>query len=137
MSARALILVVDDDPAIVRALQGLLQVAGYATASAGTGAGALEAAALHPPDLILLDMVLPDMDGVAVCARLREWTERPIVMLSALDGDALKIAALDMGADDYLRKPFSTGELLARLRAVMRRSARVEDEGPMVGSATW
>ena len=72
------------------------------------------------------------MDGVAVCARLREWTERPIVMLSALDGDALKIAALDMGADDYLRKPFSTGELLARLRAVMRRSARVDDGGPVI-----
>ena len=132
MNDRALILVVDDDRAIVRALQSVLEVAGYATQSAGSGAAALEAAALRPPDLILLDMVLPDMDGVAVCARLREWTERPIVMLSALDGDALKIAALDAGADDYLRKPFSTGELLARLRAVMRRSARVEDGGPVV-----
>ena len=99
---------------------------------ANTGAAALEAAALRPPDLILLDMILPDIDGVAVCGRLREWTERPIMMLSALDGDALKIAALDAGADDYLRKPFSTGELLARVRAVMRRSARVDDGGPVV-----
>ncbi len=132
MNDRALILVVDDDRAIVRALQSVLEVAGYATQAAGSGAAALETAALRPPDLILLDMVLPDMDGVAVCARLREWTERPIVMLSALDGDALKIAALDAGADDYLRKPFSTGELLARLRAVMRRSARIEDGGPVV-----
>ena len=132
MNDRANILVVDDDRAIVRALQSVLEVAGYATQAAGSGAAALESAALRPPDLILLDMVLPDMDGVAVCARLREWTERPIVMLSALDADALKIAALDAGADDYLRKPFSTGELLARLRAVMRRSARVEDGGPVV-----
>ena len=132
MSDRAFVLVVDDDPAIVRALQSLLEVAGYTTASATTGAAALEAAALHPPDVILLDMILPDMDGVAVCARLREWTQRPIVMLSALDGDALKIAALDMGADDYLRKPFSSGELLARLRAVMRRSARIDDGAPVV-----
>lgn len=132
MSDRPLILVVDDDRAIVRALQSVLDVAGYATQTANTGAAALEAAALRPPDLILLDMILPDIDGVAVCGRLREWTERPIMMLSALDGDALKIAALDAGADDYLRKPFSTGELLARVRAVMRRSARVDDGGPVV-----
>lgn len=132
MSGRPLILVVDDDRAIVRALQSVLDVAGYDTQSAKTGAAALEAAALRPPDLILLDMILPDIDGVAVCGRLREWTERPIVMLSALDGDALKIAALDAGADDYLRKPFSTGELLARLRAVMRRTSRADDGGPVV-----
>ncbi len=132
MSDRALILVVNDDRAIVRALRSVLDVAGYSTNAAGTGAGALEAAALRPPDLILLDMILPDIDGVAVCGRLREWTERPIMMLSALDGDALKIAALDAGADDYLRKPFSTGELLARVRAIMRRSARVDEGGPVV-----
>jgi two-component system KDP operon response regulator KdpE len=132
MSDRPLILVVDDDRAIVRALESVLDVAGYATHTANTGAGALERAALRPPDLILLDMILPDIDGVAVCGRLREWTERPIIMLSALDGDALKIAALDAGADDYLRKPFSTGELLARVRAVMRRSARADDGGPLV-----
>lgn len=132
MTERPLILVVDDDRAIVRALQSVLDVAGYATRVATTGGAALEAAALRPPDLILLDMILPDIDGVAVCGRLREWTERPIIMLSALDGDALKIAALDAGADDYLRKPFSTGELLARVRAVMRRSARVDDGAPVV-----
>ncbi len=132
MSNPPVILVVDDDRAIVRALESVLGVAGYATQTANTGAAALEAAALRPPDLILLDMILPDIDGVAVCGRLREWTERPIMMLSALDGDALKIAALDAGADDYLRKPFSTGELLARVRAVMRRSARVDDGGPVV-----
>lgn len=132
MSGRPLILVIDDDRAILRALQTVLDVAGYATQTATTGAAGLEAAALRPPDLILLDMILPDIDGVAVCGRLREWTERPIVMLSALDGDALKIAALDAGADDYLRKPFSTGELLARLRAVMRRSSRMTDGAPVV-----
>lgn len=132
MSNPPVILVVDDDRAIVRALESVLGVAGYATQTANTGAAALEAAALRPPDLILLDMILPDIDGVAVCGRLREWTERPIMMLSALDGDALKIAALDAGADDYLRKPFSTGELLARVRAVMRRSARIDDGGPVV-----
>ena len=132
MSSRATILVVDDDRAIVRALQSVLDVAGYATQTANTGAAALETAALRPPDLILLDMILPDIDGVAVCGRLREWTERPIVMLSALDGDALKIAALDAGADDYLPKPFATGELLARLRAVMRRSVRIDEGGPLV-----
>ncbi len=132
MSTPPLILVVDDDRAIVRALESVLDVAGYATQTANTGAAALEAAALRPPDMILLDMILPDIDGVAVCGRLREWTERPIMMLSALDGDALKIAALDAGADDYLRKPFSTGELLARVRAVMRRSARVDEGGPVV-----
>ena len=133
MSDRPLILVVDDDRAIVRALRSVLDVAGYATQAATTGSAGLEAAALRPPDLILLDMILPDIDGVAVCGRLREWTQRPIIMLSALDGDALKIAALDAGADDYLRKPFSTGELLARVRAVMRRSARTGgEESPVV-----
>ena len=133
MSDRPLILVVDDDRAIVRALRSVLDVAGYATQAATTGSAGLEAAALRPPDLILLDMILPDIDGVAVCGRLREWTQRPIIMLSALDGDALKIAALDPGADDYLRKPFSTGELLARVRAVMRRSARTGgEESPVV-----
>jgi two-component system KDP operon response regulator KdpE len=126
------VLVVDDDAAIRRALERVLQSAGHETLTAATGAAALESAALRPPAAVLLDMVLPDMDGTAVCARLREWTKRPIVMVSGIGTEPEIVAALDAGADDYVVKPFSSGELLARLRAVMRRAIRTEDDAALV-----
>ncbi len=126
------VLVVDDDEAIRRALQGVLNAAGYATLTASSGAAALESAALRPPDAVLLDMLLPDMHGVSICARLREWTRSPVLMVTGVDSEAEMIAALDAGADDYMLKPFSTGELLARLRAVMRRSNRTDDASTAV-----
>lgn len=127
-----LVLVVDDDPAMVRALVGALSAAGHRAVSADTGLRALEAAALRPPDAILLDLVLPDLSGIEVCRRMRDWTSRPIIVVSGVGDDDRKIAALDAGADDYLTKPFSTGELLARLRAVLRRSSTGAQEEPVV-----
>jgi two-component system KDP operon response regulator KdpE len=127
-----LVLVVDDDPAMVRALAGAVSAAGHRALSADTGLRALEAAALRPPDAILLDLGLPDLSGIEVCRRMRDWTSRPIIVVSGMGDDEWKIAALDAGADDYLTKPFSTGELLARLRAVLRRSTTGIEEEPVV-----
>ncbi len=118
------ILVVDDEPQILRALQTSLRAAGYEVESAGDAAGALAAAAAHPPDAVILDLVLPDGTGTEVARRLREWTNVPILLLSVVGDDHEKVAALDAGADDYVTKPFSVDELLARLRAALRRSAR-------------
>jgi len=132
VSAGGHILVVDDDTAIRRALERVLEAAGHRTLSAATGAAALESAALRPPAAVLLDMVLPDMDGTVVCARLREWTASPIIMVSGIGTEPEVVAALDAGADDYVVKPFSSGELLARLRAVMRRAIRTEDAASLV-----
>ena len=117
------ILVVDDEPQILRALQTSLRAAGYEVESAGDAAGALAAAAAHPPDAIILDLVLPDGTGTEVARRLREWTNVPILLLSVVGDDHEKVAALDAGADDYVTKPFSVDELLARLRAALRRSS--------------
>ena len=117
------ILVVDDEPQILRALQTSLRAAGYVVESAGDAAGALAAAAAHPPDAIILDLVLPDGTGTEVARRLREWTNVPILLLSVVGDDHEKVAALDAGADDYVTKPFSVDELLARLRAALRRSS--------------
>jgi two-component system, OmpR family, KDP operon response regulator KdpE len=116
------VLVVDDDPALVRALSINLQARGYDVRSADTGASALTLAARHPPDVVILDLGLPDMDGSRVIAGLRGWTQVPILVLSAREGQASKVAALDAGADDYVVKPFGMDELLARLRAVLRRA---------------
>jgi two-component system KDP operon response regulator KdpE len=110
------VLVIDDEPQIVRALRTILSQNGYQVASAGRGEEGLALAAAAPPDVIILDLGLPDMDGITVCERLREWTRTPIIVLSVRDADADKVAALDKGADDYLTKPFSADELLARLR---------------------
>ena len=121
MSAR--VLVVDDEPQILRGLGASLRAAGYQVESAANGREALDAAALRPPDAVVLDLRLPDLSGVEVCRRLREWTQVPVIVVSALDGEEEKIAALDAGADDYVTKPYAVGELLARLRAVARRSA--------------
>lgn len=125
------ILVVDDEPQIVRALAINLRAREYTVDTAHTGAEALRQAADSPPDAVILDLGLPDMDGVEVVAGIRGWSQVPIVILSVRDSEKEKIAALDAGADDYVTKPFGIGELLARLRAALRRAAPVE-EAPIV-----
>ena len=117
------VLVVDDEPQIVRGLKIVLRSAGYAVEAAETKAQALTALATRPPDALVLDLVLPDGEGVEVCREVRRWSRLPIVVLSAVGDEREKVRALDAGADDYVTKPFGTDELLARLRAVMRRSA--------------
>ncbi len=123
MSAPRL-LIVDDEPQIVRALTPALQAGGYAVASADCGQDALRELAREPCDVILLDLGLPDMDGKEVIARVREWSDAPIIVLSARDLESEKIAALDLGADDYVNKPVGVGELLARIRASLRGRER-------------
>jgi two-component system, OmpR family, KDP operon response regulator KdpE len=115
------VLVVDDDPALVRALSINLRARGYEVHAADTGAGALRLAASRPPDAVVLDLGLPDMDGGEVIAGLRGWTDVPILVLSAREQSRQKVAALDAGADDFVVKPFGMDELLARLRAAIRR----------------
>ena len=116
------ILVVDDEPQILRALGTTLRGAGYDVETAATAEEALAAAAAHPPEAVILDLVLPDGSGTDVCRELRTWTDAPVVVLSAVGDEREKVAALDAGADDYVTKPFGVDELLARLRAALRRS---------------
>jgi two-component system KDP operon response regulator KdpE len=125
------VLVVDDEPQILRALRINLRARNYEVLTATTGTEALEVATRHPPDLVILDLGLPDMDGVDVIAGLRGWTAAPILVLSGRTDSADKVDALDAGADDYLTKPFGVDELLARLRAVSRR-ANQSDDNPIV-----
>jgi two-component system KDP operon response regulator KdpE len=120
--SEALVLVVDDEPQILRALQTNLRGAGYDVATAATGQDALAAAAMRPPDAVILDLVLPDGSGVDVARELRSWSAAPILVLSVVGDEAEKVAALDAGADDYVQKPFGIDELLARLRALLRRA---------------
>jgi two-component system KDP operon response regulator KdpE len=122
------ILVVDDEQAIRRFLHTSLTANGYTVFEAKTGAEAIAAVISHRPDVIILDLGLPDMEGVEVTHRLREWTQIPIIILSVQDQEANKIAALDAGADDYLTKPFGVGELMARMRVVVRRATTPEAE---------
>jgi len=122
------ILVVDDERAIRRYLRASLNAQAYSVIEASTGEEALKLAALERPDIVILDLGLPDLDGVEVTRQLREWTQIPIVILSVREQESDKIAALDAGADDYLTKPFSTGELMARIRAAVRRSNHPEDQ---------
>jgi two-component system, OmpR family, KDP operon response regulator KdpE len=117
------ILVVDDEPQILRALGTTLRGAGYTVETVATAEGALAAAAAHPPEAVILDLVLPDGSGTDVCRELRRWTEAPVIVLSAVGEERQKVAALDAGADDYVTKPFGVDELLARLRAALRRVA--------------
>ena len=117
---RERILVVDDEPQIHRFLTPALEAAGYAAIRADDGANALRLAATRVPDAILLDLGLPDLDGQDVLVRLRRFSEAPVIVLSARDQEAEKIAALDAGADDYVEKPFGVGELLARIRNALR-----------------
>jgi two-component system KDP operon response regulator KdpE len=119
----ARILVVDDEPQILRALQMKLRTEGYDVDTAATAADALAAAAARPPDALIVDVLLPDGRGTDVCRELRQWSAAPILVLSAVGDDGEKIAALDAGADDYVTKPFNVDELLARLRAALRRTA--------------
>jgi two-component system, OmpR family, KDP operon response regulator KdpE len=119
----ARVLVVDDEPQILRALQLKLRTAGYAVDTAATAAEALMKAAMRPPEAIILDLLLPDGSGTEVCRELRTWSTVPIVVLSAVGEEGEKIAALDAGADDYVTKPFSGDELLARVRAQLRRGS--------------
>jgi two-component system KDP operon response regulator KdpE len=115
------ILVVDDEPQIVRALTINLRARGFEVRAAGTGGEALRLAAAHPPDVVLLDLGLPDLDGTDVIAGLRAWTTVPILVLSGRSDSVDKVDALDAGADDYVTKPFGMDELMARLRAMLRR----------------
>jgi two-component system KDP operon response regulator KdpE len=117
------VLVCDDEPQILRALRVVLRDAGFETLPAATMEEALDVAAVDPPDAAIVDLVLPDGDGVELTRRLRDWSHIPILVLSAVGDEAEKIRALDAGADDYVTKPFSPPELLARLRAAMRRAA--------------
>jgi two-component system KDP operon response regulator KdpE len=122
MADGAKILVIDDEPQIRRYLRVSLEAHGFGIVEAATGQEGLRLAALEKPDLIVLDLGLPDMDGQSVIARLREWSALPVVVLSVRADEADKIAALDAGADDYVTKPFGTGELLARIRAALRHT---------------
>ncbi|HMK90216.1 MAG TPA: response regulator [Methylocystis sp.] len=132
------VLIVDDEPEILRCLRPALSVCGYEVLPAATGREALQALAARAPDIVLLDLGLPDMDGKDVIAQARAFSNAPIVVLSARDREAEKIAALDAGAADYVEKPFAIGELMARLRAALRHAARGGDEaarierGPLV-----
>ncbi|HEY0999108.1 MAG TPA: response regulator [Streptosporangiaceae bacterium] len=121
------VLVVDDEPQILRALRINLRVRDYEVHVAATGAEALEVAGRHPPDLVILDLGLPDLDGVEVIQGLRGWTKAPIIVLSGRADSLDKVEALDAGADDYVTKPFGVEELLARMRAAVRRTGIPED----------
>jgi two-component system KDP operon response regulator KdpE len=130
-SGRARILVVDDEPHIVRGLKVILRTAGYTVEAAENKAQAMASLASRPPDAVVLDLVLPDGQGVDVCREVRRWSGLPIVVLSAVGDEREKVRALDAGADDYVTKPFGTDELLARLRAVLRRSGDAGGSGAL------
>jgi two-component system, OmpR family, KDP operon response regulator KdpE len=122
------VLVVDDDRQMLRAVSNALRARGYAVVTADDGEGALEKAAETEPNLLLLDLGLPKLDGRSVISRLREWSDVPVIVLSVREGQDDKAAALDAGADDYVTKPFGTKELLARMRAVLRRATTDQPE---------
>jgi two-component system KDP operon response regulator KdpE len=122
------VLVVDDEPQIVRALKVVLREAGFEAIGAETAAQALDLAAVHPPDAAIVDLVLPDGDGVDLTHTLREWSEMPVLVLSAVGEEDQKVRALEAGADDYITKPFGARELVARLQAALRRTAPTDDE---------
>jgi len=127
---RARILVVDDEPRYVRAIQANLEASGYEVLTARDGHTAIELVASESPDLILLDIRMPEMDGYEVCRRIRDFSVTPIIMLTALAEDADKVKGLDTGADDYVTKPFSADELLARVRATLRRAEFLGQQKP-------
>jgi len=128
MNAERIALIVDDESPIRRLLRLALEPQGYRVFEADAGQLGLQEAAARRPDVIILDLGLPDMDGIAVLRRLREWSQTPVLVLTVRDREADKVAALDAGADDYLTKPFGTAELLARLRAVQRRAPESQEE---------
>jgi two-component system KDP operon response regulator KdpE len=122
------VLVVDDENAIRRYLRAALSAQGFSIVEAANGHDAINAVVSNHPDLIILDLGLPDLDGIEVTRRLREWSQTPIIILSVREAENDKIAALDAGADDYLTKPFSTGELMARMRVALRRQSTKSDD---------
>ena len=126
------ILVCDDEPQILRALRVILRDAGFEVDTAATAEEALDAAAVRPPDAAIVDLILPDRDGVEVTRSIRQWSDMPILVLSAVGDEGEKIRALTAGADDYVTKPFGPGELVARLNAVLRRAAGQRDEPRVV-----
>ena len=131
MSQNPIVLVVDDEPQIRRFLRPSLEAQHYLVFEAGSAAEALRQAAEQRPDVIVLDLGLPDQDGIAVIRQIREWSETPIIVLSVRNREADKVAALDAGADDYIEKPFAMGELLARIRAALRHQLRKAGETPV------
>jgi two-component system KDP operon response regulator KdpE len=122
VNGREVVLVCDDEPQILRALKVIMRDAGFEAVGAETAKEALDTAAVRHPDAAIVDLVLPDGDGVDVCAQLRSWSEMPILVLSAIGEEEQKVRALEAGADDYVTKPFGSRELVARLRAAMRRA---------------
>jgi two-component system, OmpR family, KDP operon response regulator KdpE len=126
------VLVCDDEPQILRALRVVLRESGYDVVPAATAREALDVAAVQPPDAAILDLVLPDGDGIEVCRSLREWSRMPILLLSAVGDEDEKVRALEAGADDYIVKPFAPRELVARLQAVLRRAGEGEEEPAIV-----
>jgi two-component system KDP operon response regulator KdpE len=138
---RRRVLVCDDEPQILRALKVILREAGFEAVPAETAEEALDRAAVHPPDAAILDLVLPDGDGVEVCREIRRWSSMPIIVLSAVGEEDAKVRALEAGADDYVTKPFGARELIARLEAALRRvgaapvEPRIEAEGLVIDLA--
>ncbi|HZU87421.1 MAG TPA: response regulator transcription factor [Anaerolineaceae bacterium] len=122
MNKDPLILLIDDEPQILRALKTILSANRFQVVAAATGEQGMALAVAQPPDVIILDLTLPDMDGIQVCEQIREWSRVPIIVLSVRDNEKDKVAALDKGADDYLTKPFGIEELLARIRVALRHS---------------
>jgi two-component system, OmpR family, KDP operon response regulator KdpE len=126
------VLVVDDEPPIVRAVAANLRVRGYEVLTAASGEAALAALETHQPDCVVLDLGLPGIDGLEVLRRLRTWTDIPVVVLTAIDGERDKVTALDLGADDYVTKPFGVAELMARIRVALRRARPAATDRPRV-----
>jgi DNA-binding response OmpR family regulator len=128
MNRRYRILVIDDDPGVIRFVRANLQVEGYEILMAMDGEEAIKAVEMEMPDLVILDIMVPKMDGFEICRQIREWSKVPIIMLSGRDGEEDKIECLNLGADDYITKPFGIGELLARVKAVLRRTTLLEEQ---------
>jgi two-component system KDP operon response regulator KdpE len=125
------VLAIDDEPQMARLLTIALEADGYTVSTAAEGRQGLALAAQRRPDLVILDLGLPDLSGVQVLKQLREWTQVPVIVLTVQEGEAEKIEALDAGADDYVTKPFNTGELLARIRSALRRSNQGREDEPV------
>jgi len=132
VTGRTRVLVVDDEAAILRFLKSAIEANNYEMASAGTVAEATQRIAADPPDIVLLDLALPDGDGKDVIRRVREWSDVPIIVLSARDREVEKIEALDLGADDFVNKPFGVGELMARMRTALRHRMQGQAETPVL-----
>jgi two-component system KDP operon response regulator KdpE len=128
------VLVVDDERQILRALRIILRDAGFEVATADTAHEALDALAVRPPDAAIIDLILPDGNGVDICRSIREWSEMPVIVLSAVGEEAEKVRALEAGADDYVTKPFGPDELIARLRAALRRAKKGAPDEPVLSA---